>query len=334
MSGFQLALDYIDAGSEEEILQHRERALDAIKKLEKALGLTQRVEPGLPSDSISIEPDVEQRPQQLSEKILARIDKNLVSTVSYARKSPETAVAPAPQKREDPRIIDAQIYYGARKKTTSMMFRTALAIRSISMEFARFQYYRRGYSRVARQVNRLSAKADQTQEATIGDFIKENHIADHRTFERMITSGTKMLVLEGLSGSCGISSLLWKVPSWSKLSYPELPVLLELLLQMPEYDKVRTTAEDLTGWYEQCQDVYDQNIYAQRATFLYNKLPLCRPKDVIQPVSYPIIGADSFGEHMTDSDMVVSTASARPESSLKHTGMCSFALHVHIARCH
>ncbi|KAH1274099.1 hypothetical protein KXW98_008308 [Aspergillus fumigatus] len=298
MSGFQLALDYIDAGSEEEILQHRERALDAIKKLEKALGLIQRVEPGLPSNSISVEPDVEQRPQQLSEKILTRIDKNLASIVSYARKSPETAVAPAPQKREDPRIIDAQIYYGARKKTTSMMFRTALAIRSISMEFARFQHYRRGYSRVARQVNRLSAKADQTQEATISDFIKENHIADHRTFERMITSGTKMLVLEGLFGSC---------------------VLLELLLQIPEYDKVRTTAEDLTGWYEQCQDVYDQNIYAQRATFLYNKLPLCRPKDVIQPVSYPLIGTDSFGGHMRDSDMVVSMASACPESSLKHT---------------
>jgi hypothetical protein len=332
MSGFQLALDYIDAGSEEEILQHRERALDAIKKLEKALGLIQRVEPGLPSNSISVEPDVEQRPQQLSEKILTRIDKNLASIVSYARKSPETAVAPAPQKREDPRIIDAQIYYGARKKTTSMMLRTALAIRSISMEFARFQHYRRGYSRVARQVNRLSAKADQTQEATISDFIKENHIADHRTFERMITSGTKMLVLEGLFGSCGISSLLWKVPSWSKLSYPELPVLLELLLQIPEYDKVRTTAEDLTGWYEQCQDVYDQNIYAQRATFLYNKLPLCRPKDVIQPVSYPLIGTDSFGGHMRDSDMVVSMASACPESSLKHTGMCSFAFHVHIVR--
>ncbi|EAW20727.1 uncharacterized protein NFIA_112510 [Aspergillus fischeri NRRL 181] len=138
MSGFQLALDYIDAGNEAEILQHRERALDAIKKLEEVLGLTQRVEPGVPSESMSIEPDVEQQPQQLSEKILARIDKNLVSIVSYARKPPETAVAPAPQEREDPRIIDAQIYYGARKKTTSMMFRTALAIRSISMEFARF----------------------------------------------------------------------------------------------------------------------------------------------------------------------------------------------------
>jgi hypothetical protein len=150
----------------------------------------------------------------------------------------------------------------------------------------------------------------------------------------MITSGTKMLVLEGLAGSCGISSLLWKVPSWSKLSYPELPVLLELLLQMPEYDRVRTTAEDLTGWYEQCQDVYDQNIYAQRATFLYNKLPLCKPKDVIQPVSYPIIATDSFVEHMRDSDTVVSMASACPESSSKHTGMCSFALHVHIVRCH
>ncbi|KAG2000752.1 hypothetical protein GB937_010873, partial [Aspergillus fischeri] len=118
MSGFQLALDYIDAGNEAEILQHRERALDAIKKLEEVLGLTQRVEPGVPSESMSIEPDVEQQPQQLSEKILARIDKNLVSIVSYARKPPETAVAPAPQEREDPRIIDAQIYYGARKKTT------------------------------------------------------------------------------------------------------------------------------------------------------------------------------------------------------------------------
>ncbi|EAW11468.1 uncharacterized protein ACLA_091660 [Aspergillus clavatus NRRL 1] len=118
MSGFQLALDYIDAGSEEEILQHRERALVAIKKLEKALGLIQSVEPGSAPDSISIEPDVEQRPHQLSEKILARIDKNLVSIVSYARKPPETAVAPAPQEREDPRIIDAQIYYSAKKKTT------------------------------------------------------------------------------------------------------------------------------------------------------------------------------------------------------------------------
>ncbi|RLL95636.1 hypothetical protein CFD26_104626 [Aspergillus turcosus] len=201
MSCLELALAYIDAGSEVEILQHRERAIDAIRKLEKVLGLPQRVEPGSLSEPMSIEPHVEQQPQQLSEKILARIDKSLVSIVSYARKSPENAVAPAPQELEDPRVIDAQIYYGARKKTISMMFRTALAIRSISMEFARFQHHKRGYSRVARQVNRLSAKADQTQEATIGDFIKENHIVDHRTFERMITSGTKMLVLEGLSGS-------------------------------------------------------------------------------------------------------------------------------------
>ncbi|KAL4981850.1 hypothetical protein BDW68DRAFT_183107 [Aspergillus falconensis] len=77
-------------------------------------------------------------------------NRNSNAIVSYTQKPPENAVAPAPQEHEDPRIINTQIYYGARKKTTSMMFRTALAIRSISMEFAGFQYYQRGYSRVAR----------------------------------------------------------------------------------------------------------------------------------------------------------------------------------------
>lgn len=133
-----------------------------------------------------------------------------------------------------------------------------------------------------------------------------------------------MLVLEDLFGSCGISSLLWRVPRWSKLlGYPALPVFLELFLQMPKYKRICTAAEDLTEWYEQCQELYDQNIAAQRATFLYRKQPSPEFKDVFQEVSYPLIPTSHLREYMSNGDTVVSINSVCLENSLAHTGTCS-----------
>lgn len=299
MSLVQVALDFIDAGSEEEILLCREKALDAVRKLERVLGLPPRVILSPRVEPPSIDPL-----ETSSRRVLDSIQKNLASILSLGRKNAKDALEQASLSHEDPRVIDARIYRVATKKKPKLMLRTALAIRNISMDFAKFQNKKRGdgHSRVAEQVKWLTSNSDKTQdEATIDAFIEKNHIADSETFKWMIVSGTKMLVLEELFGSCGISALLWRLPSWYKmLSYPELPVFLELFLHMPKYERIRRAAEDLTEWYEKCQRLYDNNIKVQQAMFK----------------NHPTKPTRHLPESMSDDDTVVS-----------YTGMCSSHTH-------
>lgn len=315
MSVVQMALGFIDACSEEEILQCREKALDAVRKLERVLGLPSRDMPSPTAETPSIDPL-----EKKSERILDSIQKNLTSILSLGRKKAKDALEQPPLFREDPRVLDARIYRGATKKTPKLMFRTSLAIRNISMDFAKFQTKKRGCSRVAEQVKWLTSNSDQTQdEATIDKFIEENHIVDSDTFKWMIISGTKMLVLEELLGSCGISTLLWRLPTWSKsLSYPALPIFLELFLHMPKYERIRRAAEDLTKWYEKCQRLYDKNITLQQAMF----------------ENHPAIPTRHLPGSMSDDntvvsmgDTVVSTNTVWREDPLGLSGTCSCHTH-------
>lgn len=320
MSLFQQALDCIEMGDEEEILRHRDRALKALRKLERVLLQSHRDEPGLLPGPLTVEPLYDEAPARL----LDSLDRFLTKIYSYARKAPEDAVAAAPQEREDPRVIDAQIYYGASRKTPALKFRSLLGTRSLGIEFMNFQRARRGYSRVDRQVNYLSEAADQTQDATVDDFIQEygKHISDHGTAKRMIAVGTKLLVLEGLIGHCGLSSLLWQVPKWHTLRYSELPQFLEVLLQTPRYHRVRTAAEDLSGWYELCQNNYDQKIMLQKERLLpmsnrgheeggaQDQANAYRPNDAIQPENNLRTAFISTEELMSNSDAEVMSSSS------------------------
>ncbi|OGM39215.1 hypothetical protein ABOM_012195 [Aspergillus bombycis] len=198
--------------------------------------------------------------------------------------SVKEAVAKASHKNEDPRIVDVQIYSGAKEKPEFMRFRRAMAIRSISLEYMQFQQDQIGFSRVDLQAIELSSAADQTQQGTIDQFIAFNRsradifsrrIKDAQVAKMMIKDGTKMLVLERLYGHCGITAVLWLIPSWTKLRYPDLPTFLELLCQNPEYHRIHATAEDLVDWYDECQTLYDENTAVQQ---------LASPRVTSQPI--------------------------------------------------
>ncbi|KAE8386926.1 hypothetical protein BDV23DRAFT_162209, partial [Aspergillus alliaceus] len=261
------ALNSIKNAHDEDILRNRQQTLQVLSRLEEVIG--------------------EQRPRRsrvngqknpddtfhICESKLRLIHKRLHSLQRYAGMSVEEAVAKASHKNEDPRIVDVQIYSGAKEKPESMRFRRVMAIRSISLEYMQFQQAQIGCSRVDMQAIELSSAADQTQQGTIDQFIAYNRsredifsrrIKDAQTAKMMIKDGTKMLVLERLYGHCGITAVLWLIPSWTKLRYPDLPTFLELLCQDPKYCLIRATAEDLVDWYDKCQTLYDKNTAVQQ----------------------------------------------------------------------
>jgi hypothetical protein len=90
----------------------------------------------------------------------------------------------------------------------------------------------------------------------VDDFIdSKDDIFDEATAKKMVYEGTKLVVLEGLYGHCGISAVFWLSPSWVRLSYQDFPIFLELLLQDPEYDPVKTAMEELADWFERCYEL-------------------------------------------------------------------------------
>lgn len=245
------ALNCLNAAQDEDILQNRQQTLQVLARLRNVLK----------SDVKASSHDDVDRLVDGCIRVLSIIQKRLCSIRAYATQSAKKAVAEASRKREDPRIVDVQVYDGAKEKTDVLKFRKAMAIRSLSLEFMRFQEGWLNYSRVGLQANELSSAADQTQDGAIEKFIDfKKHVSDRKMARTMIKNGTKMLVLERLYGHCGITAILWIVPSWTKLSYASLSVFLELLTQAPEYHIINTTATDLDDWYEECQTLYDEKI--------------------------------------------------------------------------
>ncbi|KAB8256783.1 hypothetical protein BDV32DRAFT_152938 [Aspergillus pseudonomiae] len=245
------ALNCLNAAHDEDILQNRQQTLQVLARLRDVLK----------SDVKASSDDDVDRLVDGCIRVLSIIQKRLCSIEAYTTQSAKKAVAEASRKREDPRIVDVQVYDGAKEKTDILKFRKAMAIRSLSLEFMRFQEGWLHYSRVALQANELSSAADQTQDGTIEKFIDfKKNVSDRKMARTMIKNGTKMLVLERLYGHCGITAILWIVPSWTKLSYASLSVFLELLTQAPEYHIINTTATDLDDWYEECQTLYDEKI--------------------------------------------------------------------------
>ncbi|KAL3246558.1 hypothetical protein ABHI18_012682 [Aspergillus niger] len=76
--------------------------------------------------------------EKSSERTLDSIQKNLASILSLGPKKAKDAFEQAPLFRED------LIYRGTTKETPKLMFRTSLAIRNISIDFAKFQNEKRG----------------------------------------------------------------------------------------------------------------------------------------------------------------------------------------------
>lgn len=201
---------------------------------------------------------------EYSDILLNVLKKRLDTVEEYAAQPVHDAVGEAPGKCEDPRIVDVQVCEGAKTKTPIKMFRKGLATRSLSIEFMEFQRTRLNSSRVDTQIKNISTAADQSQDAAMETFVALGNFSDQDRAKSMIRYGTKMLVLEGLYGHCGISALLWIAPSWTRIGYSEITIFLELLFQSPEYDDVRTAAEELRCWYEKCQVFYDQKCKSER----------------------------------------------------------------------
>lgn len=80
MSLFQLALDCIEMGDEEEILRHCDQALKALRKLERVLLHSHRDESRLLSGPLTVEPLHDNAPARL----LDSLDKLLTKIYSYA----------------------------------------------------------------------------------------------------------------------------------------------------------------------------------------------------------------------------------------------------------
>lgn len=135
-------------------------------------------------------------------------------------------------------------------------FRALLEIRSFGLAFRKFQRKERNEARADTQVNHLLSSADKFKIGRMKDFIEsEDYIIDKATTRKMIHEGTKLIVLEGLYGHCGISAVFWITPSWVRLSYQDFPTFLELLLQDPEYAPVKTAMEELADWFEDCYEL-------------------------------------------------------------------------------
>ncbi|KAE8382902.1 hypothetical protein BDV26DRAFT_252877 [Aspergillus bertholletiae] len=260
------ALNSIKNAHDDDILRNRQQTLQVLSRLEEVLGEQQ------PRSRVNGQKNPVD-PLHRCESVLRLIQKRLHSLQHYAGMSVKEAVAKASHKNEDPRVVDVQIYSGAKEKPEFMRFRRAMAIRSISLEYMQFQQDQIGFSRVDLQAIELSSAADQTQQGTIDQFIAFNRsradtfsrrIKDAQVAKMMIKDGTKMLVLERLYGHCGITAVLWLIPSWTKLRYPDLPTFLELLCQNPEYYRIHATAEDLVDWYDECQTLYDENTAVQQ----------------------------------------------------------------------
>ncbi|KAE8351110.1 hypothetical protein BDV28DRAFT_25386 [Aspergillus coremiiformis] len=270
MSRILPALDYINTLRDEEILQYREQTLRLLTRLERVIGLPPRTsltpeEQHLPTVTSDRDDDTYiGKITEYSEILLNILKRRLSAIKKYAAPPVPEAVGEAPAKREDPRIVDVQVCEGAKTKTPIKKFRKALATRSLSIEFMEFQRARLNSSRVDKQIKEVSTAADQSQAAAMEEFVVLGNFCDRAMAKSMIRYGTKMLVLEGLYGHCGISALLWIAPSWTRIGYSEITIFLELLLQSPKYDDIRAAADELSCWYEECQVFYDQKCKSER----------------------------------------------------------------------
>lgn len=158
-------------------------------------------------------------------------------------------------------IVDVRIYDNADKRTETLRFRRLLAIRSFGLEFRGFQRQKLTAARADIQINHLLSSADQFQVGSVKDFIcSKDNIFDRDRVKKMLHEGTKLAVLEDLYGHCGISAVLWLAPSWIRLSYQDLPIFLEMLLQDPEYGSFKTASGELDDWFERCQIRYDDPV--------------------------------------------------------------------------
>ncbi|BDD62976.1 hypothetical protein MAP00_007926 [Monascus purpureus] len=231
ISDILTALDSLSAGNEEEIAQYREHTLLATR-----------------SRNIPLSADTSTGDALSSSKRLGAIER-------YAKQPHRDAVGEASYKKEKRRIVDVD---DDEPKETELKirFRALLEIRSFGLAFRKFQRKERNEARADTQVNHLLSSADKFKIGRMKDFIEsEDYIIDKATTRKMIHEGTKLIVLEGLYGHCGISAVFWITPSWVRLSYQDFPTFLELLLQDPEYAPVKTAMEELADWFEDCYEL-------------------------------------------------------------------------------
>ncbi|OJD27156.1 hypothetical protein ACJ73_01464 [Blastomyces percursus] len=153
---------------------------------------------------------------------------------------------------EDSRVLDFTICNGTKgKRSMNMRIQRTLSILSLTNEFVAWECLTFEQSKVTCHINVLSEKTEWT--GNINKFLNERRIIDKGSARKMISEGTKSIVIQALSGIPGIAALLSTCPRWHEIPYTMLPTLIEGLLDRKMYDD----AEAYSDWWESCQENYN-----------------------------------------------------------------------------
>ncbi|OJD25749.1 hypothetical protein ACJ73_02873 [Blastomyces percursus] len=153
---------------------------------------------------------------------------------------------------EDSRVLDFTTCDGTKgKRSINMRIQRTLSILSLTNDFVAWECLTFEQSKVTCHINVLSEKTEWT--GNINKFLNERRIIDKGSARKMISEGTKSIVIQALSGIPGIAALLSTCPRWHEIPYTMLPTLIEGLLDRKMYDD----AEAYSDWWESCQENYN-----------------------------------------------------------------------------
>lgn len=183
--------------------------------------------------------------------LLDNLEASRTKIEAYTQKPVNEAVArPISWQDADIRVLDIRL--GATKQSPLTKFRKGLGERSLAFQFHEWETQTFGRSRLY-DLRDNPSRQDRT-EGHIPEFITTHHLPNTACVVKGIQHGTKLLVLELLSGTPGTSALLFFCFSqFRAMNYTDLPALSDTL-RATEW--ITALCKRIHEWFHQCLLAY------------------------------------------------------------------------------
>ena len=187
-------------------------------------------------------------------EVLTGLNSSREEIYRYLNQNFKDAVPDVDWKKVDFRILDIEVASGTKRLTPGKKFRRGLALRSLTLQYDKWEVQSYGTSRLSRLKSDIAKYSDR--DGLISKFIYAHNFGeDFSRVKNAIHEGTKTLVLEHLARTSGISPIMYLLlpRKLRPISYKSLPELITELNQSEWLDLAR----DRHDWFQACVGRYD-----------------------------------------------------------------------------
>ena len=227
--------------------------------------------------------------------VISAIQHSLPLVLDFVRQRPEVVVETVPHTYEDSRITDIRLLTG-QDPTPLHQFRALLAYRSLTLEFDRWQRGH-GKSRIW-DIAQTVRKAKSKKEGEVATYVEQQGLPDLAAIA--ITHGIKIIVLEWLCSSAGISLLLalGSLRTFKRLRYDSIPAMAARLRAREGCENIVSHLPACSSFLECCQRLYNESPILNRSTqrtprdlqqlMAIQRVCIIDPmQNAMQPIPYP-----------------------------------------------